>query len=488
MLESPNVDHMKGNCSWDMNLWKNSGGLHSFTLISGTKTKLAPRCKHANWHRCSFQQLLAPVPFATTGTRIWHAPRRNGDKILIGTGAYSPNAGTGARLHTGIGAYSPGPGTGGRLHTGTVAYSPSSCTGARLYIGTNALFSKCWHRCHITHWHRSRFIKCWHWCQTIQWHRCLFTTCWHRCQIIHWHLCPIQQVLAPVPNNALAPVPYLPSAGTSVKLYIGASAYSPHAGTGARLCIGIGVIFTKWCHRCQITHWQRCLFTKCWHRCQITHWHHGIFTKCWHRCQIIQHNRTGAYSPSAGTGAKLYIGTVALRCHCIFGTLVPQVVPTPAPHYGLWINLHFFTICIYKHFFLPMLLVFTMKCIKLSCSLPHNHYCCSLPSPVCLPHLLICTCFISSPIACPPSSVLCWCLSCFFCCFFLFYFFVICYTSKILAFCIFWTIYSIHVTNCYYHPKTVPNYMLLDMSSVWKLGSQWQGTLQFIEEIRQADF
>ena len=85
------------------------------------------------------------------------------------------------------------------------------------------------------------------------------------------------------------------------------------------------------------------------------------------------------------------------------------------PHYGLWVNLHFFRICIYKHCFLPMLLVFAMKCcIKMPCPLPNNHYCCSLPSPVCLPHLLICTCLISSPIACPPSSVLCWCLLCFF--------------------------------------------------------------------------
>ena len=53
-----------------------------------------------------------------------------------------------------------------------------------------------------------------------------------------------------------------------------------------------------------------------------------------------------------------------------------------------------------------------LKCLAL---LPHNHYCCLLPSPVCLPHLLICTCLISSPIVCPPSSVLCWCLLCFFC-------------------------------------------------------------------------
>jgi len=49
----------------------------------------------------------------------------------------------------------------------------------------------------------------------------------------------------------------------------------------------------------------------------------------------------------------------------------------------------------------------------MNCSLPHNAYCCSLPSLMCMLHLLICTCINSSPIACPPSSVLCWCLLCF---------------------------------------------------------------------------
>ena len=62
--------------------------------------------------------------------------------------------------------------------------------------------------------------------------------------------------------------------------------------------------------------------------------------------------------------------------------------PCNPPHYGLWVNLHFFMICVYKHCFLPMLLVFAVKCcIKMLCSLPHNHYCCSLPSPVCLPYM-----------------------------------------------------------------------------------------------------
>ena len=86
-------------------------------------------------------------------------------------------------------------------------------------------------------------------------------------------------------------------------------------------------------------------------------------------------------------------------------------------NYGLWVNLHFFMMFIYKHCFLPMLLVFAMKCCtKMPCPLSHNHYdyCCLLPSPICLHHLLICTCLISSPIAYPPSSVLCWCLLCFF--------------------------------------------------------------------------
>ena len=64
-----------------------------------------------------------------------------------------------------------------------------------------------------------------------------------------------------------------------------------------------------------------------------------------------------------------------------------------------------------------MLFVFAMKCCtKMPCPLPHrpNHYCCLLSSPICLSHLLICTCVISSPIACPPSSVLGWCLFRFF--------------------------------------------------------------------------
>jgi len=96
------------------------------------------------------------------------------------------------------------------------------------------------------------------------------------------------------------------------------------------------------------------------------------------------------------------------------------------PNYGLLVNLLFFMMCICKHCFPPMLLlVFAMKCCnKMPCPLPHNHYCCLLSSPICLPHLLICICLISSPTACPPSSVLCWCLLRLFFLFF-FYIFVI---------------------------------------------------------------
>jgi len=43
ILESRNVDHMKSNCSWDMFLWKNSGGLQNFMRFS----KIFQLCTHA---------------------------------------------------------------------------------------------------------------------------------------------------------------------------------------------------------------------------------------------------------------------------------------------------------------------------------------------------------------------------------------------------------------------------------------------------------
>ena len=43
-----NVDHMKGNFSWDMFLWKNSGGRHSFMSFS----KIFQFCTHAGITKC----------------------------------------------------------------------------------------------------------------------------------------------------------------------------------------------------------------------------------------------------------------------------------------------------------------------------------------------------------------------------------------------------------------------------------------------------
>jgi len=48
MLESRNVDHVKSNCSWDMFLWKNSSGLHSFMSFS----KIFQFCTHARITKC----------------------------------------------------------------------------------------------------------------------------------------------------------------------------------------------------------------------------------------------------------------------------------------------------------------------------------------------------------------------------------------------------------------------------------------------------
>jgi len=63
-------------------------------------------------------------------------------------------------------------------------------------------------------------------------------------------------------------------------------------------------------------------------------------------------------------------------------------------------------IYMYEHCFLPLLPVFVMKCcVLMHCSLPHNPYCCSLPSPMCMLHLLICTYLNSSSIACTPAYV-----------------------------------------------------------------------------------
>jgi len=48
MLESRNVDHMKGNCLWEMFLWKNSSGLYNFIRFS----KTFQLCTHARIIYC----------------------------------------------------------------------------------------------------------------------------------------------------------------------------------------------------------------------------------------------------------------------------------------------------------------------------------------------------------------------------------------------------------------------------------------------------
>jgi len=76
-----------------------------------------------------------------------------------------------------------------------------------------------------------------------------------------------------------------------------------------------------------------------------------------------------------------------------------------ATHYGLWVNLLFFMMCIYKHCFPPMLLVFAMNCCtSLALCLISTTAACFLHLYACLT-CSICTCLTSSPIACPPSSV-----------------------------------------------------------------------------------
>jgi len=84
-----------------------------------------------------------------------------------------------------------------------------------------------------------------------------------------------------------------------------------------------------------------------------------------------------------------------------------------------------------------MLLVFAMNCCtKMHCPLLINITAAYfLHSPVCLPHLLICRCLISSPNDCPPSCVMLM--------FFFSSFFVTCYISLWLHFGLFVYIFSL---------------------------------------------
>jgi len=101
---------------------------------------------------------------------------------------------------------------------------------------------------------------------------------------------------------------------------------------------------------------------------------------------------------------------------CIWLGTTHRIHPCNPSHYGLWVNLHFFTMCIYKHCFLPMFLLWNvvLKCLALclitmiAARFPRLYACLACSS------VQTTTCLISSPIACPQSSELCW-MSIVFC-------------------------------------------------------------------------
>ena len=93
----------------------------------------------------------------------------------------------------------------------------------------------------------------------------------------------------------------------------------------------------------------------------------------------------------------------------------------------------------------------TCFCNEMCFSLPHNPCCCSLPSPVCLLHLLICTCINSPPIACPPSSVSCWCILCFFLILFWPYFSVIAFLLFFLLLFLMLTVWHKIANHCHFY-------------------------------------
>jgi len=67
--------------------------------------------------------------------------------------------------------------------------------------------------------------------------------------------------------------------------------------------------------------------------------------------------------------------------------------PCNPPHLwnGLWVNLYLFMIYMYKHCFLPLLLVSVIKCcVKMHCSLPHKLIAAHFPH--------MCACFTCSSV------------------------------------------------------------------------------------------
>ena len=134
--------------------------------------------------------------------------------------------------------------------------------------------------------------------------------------------------------------------------------------------------------------------------------------------------------------------------------------PYNPPHYdcglwvSVWVNWCFFTICMYKHCCLPLLLVFVMKCcVKMRCSLPQPS--CFVIIAAWFLHLHACFACSSvhhmhqsknsSPIAWPPSSVLCWCL----------------------GYCVLFFFYPYHPTVCRHNPSTVGQFNYVVAMSLW---------------------
>jgi len=73
--------------------------------------------------------------------------------------------------------------------------------------------------------------------------------------------------------------------------------------------------------------------------------------------------------------------------------------------YGLWVNCYFLTIYMYKHLFLPFLLVFVMKCYVSNC------IALCFATLMAVRFLQLCPCSncpsVHALILHPPSSVLC---------------------------------------------------------------------------------
>ena len=119
--------------------------------------------------------------------------------------------------------------------------------------------------------------------------------------------------------------------------------------------------------------------------------------------------------------------------------------PCNPPHHGLWVNLHLFTMCIYKHCFLPMLLVLVwnvLKCLALclitiiATRFLHLYACLTCSSvrasslhPLLAHHHL---CYVDV-----------YCVFLFFLLFLFFLIFVICYISLWLHFGLFMYIFSL---------------------------------------------